>query len=166
MRVTGFGRELLDRERSPSTVGLRLLDEQRPPSEPQYMRIQPDATTRSELRRKGFTWVLSSNVSGIKTEGFDLLIRFWNGSVYRYFDRADLFDPMLQSNSKGRFVWDVLRRPAVPFEKMGSMALSQDRDQTDDELFRNIDVPSIPVIALESLVIGELETMISDIRII
>lgn len=158
-------RELRDRERTPSTVGLRLLDEKRPPSEPQYMRIQPDATTRSDLRRKGFTWVLSSNVSAVKTEGFDLIVRFWNSSVYRYFDKADLFDAFLQSNSKGRFVWDVLRRPAVPFEKIGRMSLSQDRDQTDDELFRNIDVPSVRVIDLESLLIEEF-SMIQDIRLI
>lgn len=48
--------------------------------------------------------MLSSNVSAVGTDGDDLIVRFVNGSLYQYSKVADLYRPMLESNSKGHFV--------------------------------------------------------------
>jgi hypothetical protein len=115
----------------PSTKGNRVLDEER-----DYQRILPDADSRQALRERGMSWVLSSNVSAIGTQGGDLYVRFHNGSIYKYFNKADMFNAMYESSSKGRFVWNKLRRPNVPYTKVGSMPLKEDRDVSDEAIMR------------------------------
>jgi len=114
-----------------STQGDRIMDEER-----DYQRILPSADSRQALRERGMSWVLSSNVSGIGTAGDDLYVRFHNGSIYVYYGKANLFDDMYQANSKGRFVWNRLRRTNVPYAKVGSMPLEEDQDVSDEAIMR------------------------------
>jgi len=93
----------------------------------------------------GLQWVLCSNVSGVGTSDDDLIIRFHNASLYKYFGQAKLFDAMLNSNSKGHFVWAKLRKPKVAYQKIGSLPLDQDTQVSDDELFKVIDTRGIAV---------------------
>ena len=118
-----------------STQGDRVLDETRKEKDlRQYQRIQPSAKSRQALRERGMSWVLSSNVSAIGRSGDDLYVRFHNGSIYVYFNKGDLFQDMYKANSKGRFVWRKLRRPNVPYKKVGSMPLDEDLDVSDEEI--------------------------------
>jgi hypothetical protein len=114
-----------------STVGSRVLNERR-----DYQRILPDFKTRTKLREQGYTWVLSSNVSAVRVFGNDLIIRFHNGSVYKYPNQGLQYDDMINSESKGRWVWNNLRRTNVPYSKLGSMPLETDLDMTDEEVMQ------------------------------
>ena len=79
--------------------------------------------------------MVSSNVSAVATSGNDLYIRFHNGSLYRYKNKAKLEERLIAAASKGKWVWRFLRRPNVAYSKVGSMPLDSDRDITDEELF-------------------------------
>lgn len=104
-----------------------------------YKRFRPSPNEKVQLAQEGLQWVLSSNVSAVGKDGNDLIIRFHNGSLYRYFGQADLYDAMLASNSKGHFVWVKLRKPKVAYAKIGSLPLSKDKALTDEQLFNMID---------------------------
>ena len=104
-----------------------------------YKRIRPSPTEKIQLANSGLQWVLSSNVSAVGEDGEDLIVRFHNGSMYRYFGAGKLFDAMLKSNSKGHFVWAKLRRPKVAYMKIGSLSFRGDEEVTDDDLFSLID---------------------------
>ena len=73
------------------------------------------------LSNLGYQFVNSSNVSALSVIDNDLYIRFHNGSVYRYPNSANLYETILQSNSKGKAVWKYLRRARKPYEKVGSL---------------------------------------------
>ena len=127
-----------------STKGSRILNEKR-----DYQRILPDFESRQQLRVQGYTWVLSSNVSAVRRFGNDLIVRFHNSSVYRYPNQAQNYDSMINSDSKGRWVWNNLRRPNVPYEKLGAMPLGQDLDLTDEEVMQvGISVQEIKSLSL------------------
>jgi len=103
-----------------------------------YQRILPSMREQAILKREGFTWVFSSNVSGVATSGRDLIIRFHNASIYSYQNQASKFEDILAAASKGKWVWRFLRRPNVPYQKIGSLPLDQDVDVTDEELFEDV----------------------------
>lgn len=100
-----------------------------------YQRYDHSASETFQLAKKGFQTVQSSNVSAIGVEGEDLLIRFHNGSVYRYFFMGLEYMSIMMSVSKGKWVWRNLRRPGVPYEKVGAISLVDDLQITDEELF-------------------------------
>lgn len=104
-----------------------------------YQRYRMTPRERSFLGLNGLQSVLSSNVSAIGVKGTDLLIRFHNGSVYSYRNRGEDYDKLLQSNSKGKWVWRNLRRKNAPYEKLGVIPLPDDIGVTDEEIFQEID---------------------------
>ena len=110
-----------------------------------YKRFRHSSNEKVQLAEKGLQWVLSSNVSAVGTEGKDLIVRFVNGSLYRYYKAADLYRPMLQSNSKGHFVWVRLRRKNIPYKRIGSISFETDRGIDDTELFENIRTDAIRI---------------------
>jgi hypothetical protein len=114
-----------------STQGDRVMDEKR-----DYQRVLPSSKSRQALRERGMSWVLSSNVSAIGTSAKDLYVRFHNGAIYVYYKKADLFEAMYKSSSKGRFVWTQLRRTNVPYAKVGSMPLEEDKNVSDEDIMK------------------------------
>lgn len=100
-----------------------------------YRRFNHSPQEKFTLAKNGFQAVQSSNVSAVGVEGQDLLIRFHNGSVYRYFFMGEQFLAIMGSNSKGKWVWRNLRRAGVPYEKSGGLPLPDDVNMTDEELF-------------------------------
>ena len=113
----------------------------------EYKRYRMNPSEKIQLANNGLQWVLSSNVSAIGVSGKDLVIRFHNGSMYQYTNKADLFDTMLNSNSKGHFVWSKLRRPRVPYKKIGSLPFKNDDEVTDEEIFSLVDIRGLEVMA-------------------
>lgn len=95
---------------------IRLIDNNR-----DYRRIKQSARDVLYLEQLGFTEVMSSNVSAVMRESDDLLIRFHNGGIYRYFKQGYLFDDIMRSNSKGRWTWQNLRWKQVPFRYEGKI---------------------------------------------
>jgi hypothetical protein len=104
----------------------------------EYKRIIPTIRETAMLSRSGYTPLASSNVSAAKQQGNDLYIRFWNSSVYRYPNQGRNFERLVGAASHGKWVWRFLRRPQVPYEKVGAMPLDQDLDITDEELFEDM----------------------------
>lgn len=82
----------------------------------------------------GLQQVLSSNVSSVGTSGADLIIRFHNGSLYEYKNQAKRYRDIMGSNSKGKWVWQHLRRARVPYRKIGALPLPDDVDMPDSEI--------------------------------
>lgn len=120
----------------------RLQDKNR-----KYKRFNHTPAEKQYLDNRGLRAVQSSNVSAVGRVNDDLIIRFHNGSVYRYPDNGHLLDDMLASSSKGKFVWDRLRgrrkgRHMVPYDKpggLGKIPLPDDIDVTDEEIFAELD---------------------------
>lgn len=110
----------------------------------QYRRILPSRESIDQLEQKGFEWVFSSNVSAIAKRGKDLIIRFHNGSIYRYSDQAKNYERMMAASSKGKWVWRHLIRPGVPYSKIGALPLAEDTTETDDEIGQ----PRIPTVEI------------------
>jgi hypothetical protein len=114
-----------------------------------YQRYRHDIKEKAFLGLNGLQHVLSSNVSsvGVKEnnqivgneKGKDLIIRFHNGSMYSYRNRGDDYEKLLNSNSKGKWVWRNLRRKNVPYVKIGVLPLPDDLGVTDDDIFQEID---------------------------
>ncbi len=100
----------------------------------EYRRLRPNINEKLKLAQAGLQWTLSSNVSAVGKSGDALIIRFHNGSLYKYPNQAKLFDPMLASNSKGHFVWVKLRRTNVAYEKIGALPLDDDLEISDDDI--------------------------------
>ena len=115
-----------------------LIDKNR-----EYKRFRPNPSEKIQLANNGLQWVLSSNVSALGVNKNDLIIRFHNGSLYLYPNQAKLFEPMLQSNSKGHFVWVKLRKPKVAYRKIGTLPFKDDEQVTDDELFKLVDTQGL-----------------------
>ena len=99
-----------------------------------YQRLEHTKEERDRLDRAGFTPVLSSNVSAIGEHNGDLYIRFHGGNSYIYPNSGDLYRPMLQSSSKGRFVWNQLRRKNVPYRRIANVILPKDVPSRDMNL--------------------------------
>ncbi len=117
----------------------RLQDKNRP-----YRRWRHSPSENVYLANRGLQQVESSNVSSIGRVDNDLIIRFHNGSLYKYPGNGSLYEDMLNSNSKGKFVWDRLRgrirnQHKVPYEKIGVMPLPDDIGVTDEEIFDELD---------------------------
>ena len=104
----------------------------------EYRRYRPNEVEKIQLANNGLQWVLSSNVSAIGVSGEDLIIRFHNGSLYRYSNVGNRFEDIMRSNSKGHWVWVYLRRRAVPYEKIGTLPLNEDLELTDEEVMGRI----------------------------
>jgi len=109
----------------------------------EYKRYRPNAYEKITLANNGLQWVLSSNVSAVGVSDNDLIVRFHNGSMYKYFGKADLYDAMLASNSKGHFVWVRLRKPKAPYDKIGSLPLPSDKEVTDEQIFGVIETQGL-----------------------
>ena len=112
-----------------------------------YRRFRPSPSEKIQLANNGLQWVLSSNVSGIGINGKDLIIRFHNGSMYLYPNQAHLYDDMMKSNSKGRFVWQRLRRTRVAYRKIGTLPFKDDVDVADEDMFTLIDMQGLEMVA-------------------
>ena len=102
-------------------------------------RFRQTARAKQYLGKLGYKTVNSSNVSALRHDGINLWIRFLNGSVYLYPGSAELFDKIMQSMSKGRAVWNYIRRANVPYQKVDDLPLPEDTKQSDFELL-NIDL--------------------------
>lgn len=89
-----------------------------------YRRYKHTAKEQTLIRSKGFTPVVSSNVSAIARDGKTLYVRFHDTSTYAYPKSGDLYDDMLHSKSKGEFVWDELIRKNVPYNKASGLNFS------------------------------------------
>lgn len=106
-----------------------------------YQRYRHTAEEKVQLARAGFQHVLSSNVSAIAQNDNDLIIRFHGGATYRYPGSGDLYDKMLRSNSKGRFVWVNLIRKNVAYRKVAGVGLKTDAQFTDRDLMETAKQP-------------------------
>lgn len=93
-----------------------------------YRRYKHTAEEQREIRANGFTPVVSSNVSAIARDGTILYIRFLDSATYAYPKSGELYEDMLNSKSKGKFVWNKLIRPRVPYSKAPSKQFSLDSD--------------------------------------
>ena len=89
-----------------------------------YQRYKHTAKEQATIRSKGFEPVVSSNVSAIAREGKILYIRFHDKATYAYPKSGNLYEDMLNSSSKGKFVWDKLIRKNVPYRKAQAKAFS------------------------------------------
>lgn len=66
-------------------------------------------------------WVnnfVSSNVRAFRVKGQNLLIQFLDGSVYIYFRVGKKFLGLFNAGSKGKWVWNKLRRQNVNYAKI------------------------------------------------
>ena len=108
-----------------------VVQENRP-----YQRILPSDNSIDVLQSQGFEWVFSSNVSAATTRGNNLIIRFHNGSLYSYKGQAKLYENLMAAASKGKWVWRFLRRPGVPYAKIGTLPLPEDTIETDEEIMK------------------------------
>lgn len=100
-----------------------------------YRRWDHSGIERFTLAKAGFQAVQSSNVSAVGKSEDDLVIRFHNGGVYKYYGMGDKVVNILQTNSKGKWVWRFLRRAGVSYERIGDFPLPDDLEMTDEELF-------------------------------
>lgn len=103
----------------------------------EFQRIRHSSVEKATLAKSGLQHVLSSNVSSIGIDKKDLIVRFHNGSLYKYPNKGSLYDDMLRSNSKGKFVWRKLRNTGE--SRIGSLPLKSDVNVTDEELFTKMD---------------------------
>ena len=101
-----------------------------------YQRILPSDASIEKLDSLGYEWVYSSNVSAATIRGNDLIIRFHNGSLYSYAGQAKSYENFMAAASKGKWVWRFLRRPGVPYAKIGSLPLPEDTTETDEEIIQ------------------------------
>lgn len=99
-----------------------------------YRRWRHSNEEKIYLASRGLQHVLSSNVSAVGISDDDLIIRFHNGSLYRYDNMASRFRDIMTSNSKGKWVWRHLRRAGVPYQKIGSLPMKDDLKLDDDEM--------------------------------
>jgi len=96
-----------------------------------YTRLKHTKDEEITLRTKGLIPVVSSNVSGIARNENVLVVRFHGGATYGYPSSGELFNEMLKSPSKGKFVWRELRRKRVPYYRMGAVNLLDDVESKD-----------------------------------
>ena len=120
-----------------------------------YQRILLSDKSYDKLEEQGFEVVFSSNVSAVAVRGNDLIIRFHNSSIYKYIDKANLYLRLIGAASKGKWVWRFLRVPQVPYEKIGSLPLPEDTDETDEEIVQ----PRIPTYEVRAIVPTDAEKL-------
>ena len=117
-----------------------------------YRRVRHSPDQKHKLAQSGFQHVLSSNVSAISRTGTkasdSLLIRFHNGSVYEYPNKAQEYQGLLSSNSKGKWVWTHLKGRggkgygadhSATYKKIGKIPLKGDLPITDKQMEKRID---------------------------
>lgn len=109
----------------------------------EYKRVRHSAEEKIALGDAGLQSVLSSNVSAVGKSGKDLIVRFHNGSMYKYPSKSDLYEPLLKSSSKGHFVYIKLRKTNANNSKIGSMPLQSDINLSDERMLENIDNSNI-----------------------
>lgn len=107
--------------------------------------ITPSPAQKIRLANAGLQWVRSSNVSGVGVQDDNLIIRFHNGSLYAYKDKAKDFDNIMKANSKGHWVWVHLRRQQVPYMKIGSLKFDTDTGISDEEVFNLVDKKGLDI---------------------
>jgi len=137
-----------------------------PRTEYEYERILIPVSDQQTLRELGYSPVFSSNVSAISRVNSTLYIRFHNGSVYQYPNQGSKYGDLLTAPSKGKWVWDNLRRKNVSYSKVGNIPLDGDRDLTDEELFKEISkrkilVQSVLQVAAQEAAVSPLQTIIA-----
>jgi len=86
-----------------------------------YRRYKHTAEEQRAIRSKGMTPVVSSNVSAISQKGNTLYVRFHDSATYAYPKSGELYDKMLHSPSKGKFVWKNLIRANVPYRRASGL---------------------------------------------
>ena len=111
----------------------------------EFKRIKTSVSDQRTLKEQGYTPFFSSNVSAGQRDGTDLYIRFHNGSIYKYPNQGKNFGDLLLSASKGKWVWNNLRRKKVAYSRVGSLPLTGDRDITDEEMFQELTKRKIPI---------------------
>ena len=102
----------------------------------QYQRILLSDDSEAKLEEQGFEPLFSSNVSAAAQRGKDLIIRFHNGSIYKYPEQGKNYLQLIAAASHGKWVWRFLRRPQVPYAKIGSLPLPEDTLETDEEIVK------------------------------
>lgn len=110
-----------------------------------YQRLRHSESEKIQLINNGMQWVNSSNVSAVGIQGNDLIIRFHNSSLYKYPNQKEVYDKILNSNSKGHAVWRYLRWTNVPYMKIGSLPFKDDKQVTDEDIFNLIDADGMEV---------------------
>lgn len=125
-----------------------------------YQRFTHTPDEREVLENKGFRTVVSSNVSAIGKSGDNLVVRFHGGATYSYIGKADLLENMWASPSKGRFVWNILRKGGAPYIKLGNVELENDVEDMD--LMLPLAVEPGGTISQELLAAFRLSTMIDN----
>jgi len=112
----------------------------------QYQRYTYTKKEEDVLESKGFEAVYSSNVSAIARDKADLIIRFHGGATYGYTGKGKLYERMMASASKGKWVWRFLIRPNVSYYRAGSVTIPNDvesRDMMEEPRQREYDVDTI-----------------------
>ena len=113
-----------------------------------YRRIIHSKASEDKLVENGYEVLLSSNVSAAARRGDDLIIRFHNGSLYKYPDQGKNFLKLVAASSHGKWVWRFLRRPNKPYMKIGSLPLPEDKLVSDEEIIK----PRKPKYKVEAIV--------------
>lgn len=113
---------------------MRTLNEDR-----EYKRKVPSALEKTILDRNKLQWVTSSFISAFGTDKDDLVVRFHNGSMYKYSNKGNLYKSAIGSSSKGRWLWRNILRPKVSFIKIDNLELQSDLDITDEQLMNDLD---------------------------
>lgn len=121
----------------------------------QYQRILLSDDSEAKLEAQGFEPLFSSNVSAAAQRGKDLIIRFHNGSIYSYPEQGKNYLQLIAASSHGKWVWRFLRRPQVPYAKIGSLPLPEDTLESDEEIVK----PRISTYDIRAIVPNEADIM-------
>jgi len=127
-----------------------------------YERFRHTTAESKFLASKGFQTVTSSNVSAVGKDKATLLVRFHGGATYGYPKSGSLFDSMLKSASKGKFVWRELIRKKVPYYKTTQQILKDDIESRDMMADEGVPVKAPSDIGLSILAGLALATMMSN----
>lgn len=100
---------------------LEVISERR-----KYTRLAHTPSESVTLSNRGLRPVVSSNVSAVGLKDGALIVRFHGGATYEYPGSGDKFETMLNSPSKGKFVWRELRRAGVPYNRIGDVVIPDD----------------------------------------
>ena len=103
----------------------------RPEALKKYDRLKHTDDEVKTLRVRGFVPVVSSNVSAVGKDDKDLIVRFHCGATYVYPGSEDLYQPMLNASSKGRFVWNRIRKAGVRYFRTRNYNLKDDVEDRD-----------------------------------
>jgi len=107
------------------------LSEDRQGTLSNYTRLKHSETEVATLRNRGFVPVISSNVSAVARQDEMLIVRFHGGATYAYPRSGDRYEDILSAPSKGKFVWNELRRKRVPYYRTGRVTIEDDVSDRD-----------------------------------